>query len=113
MTAATNIKGMKFGRLTVLRRSKRKLDKFQKALWDCRCKCGTISMVRGSSLLNGVTKSCGCLRAEISATKKATQKYGRPSLDRAAEAIRQSADPGLADPGWRVAQRLAERRQDR
>jgi hypothetical protein len=61
--------GLTFGRLTVLRRSKRKSDKCGNALWDCRCICGgsrSEFMVRGSLLLNGMTQSCGCLRAERS-----------------------------------------------
>jgi len=36
------------------------------ALWNCVCDCGTKFMTRSASLLSGATRSCGCLRAEIS-----------------------------------------------
>lgn len=39
--------------------------------WKCKCKCGTIKNVRGSSLRKGSSKSCGCLKKEkLSARKK-------------------------------------------
>lgn len=54
--------GQKFGRLTVLERSG-STDKGL-ALWKCLCECGTIKIVDGSHLVNGYTRSCGCLQAE-------------------------------------------------
>ena len=33
--------------------------------WKCRCDCGNITYVNSSSLLNGHTKSCGCLQKEV------------------------------------------------
>ena len=30
--------------------------------WECLCDCGKISVVRGSLLKSGNTRSCGCLR---------------------------------------------------
>ncbi len=33
--------------------------------WLCRCECGTERYVLERSLLNGASKSCGCLRSEI------------------------------------------------
>lgn len=32
------------------------------AMWRCRCACGTVIETMGSRLLNGNTKSCGCLQ---------------------------------------------------
>lgn len=37
---------------------------YKKTKWICRCDCGKIVSVVGASLLNGTTKSCGCLREE-------------------------------------------------
>jgi hypothetical protein len=31
-------------------------------VWDCRCQCGQITAVNRTSLIRGVTKSCGCIR---------------------------------------------------
>lgn len=33
--------------------------------WNCVCECGTRARVRAASLLNGQSKSCGCLRNEV------------------------------------------------
>ena len=32
--------------------------------WKCQCSCGKETTVRGSYLLEGRTKSCGCLQAQ-------------------------------------------------
>jgi 5-methylcytosine-specific restriction endonuclease McrA len=57
----------KFGRLTVV-----KLDRIEpkNTFYLCRCQCGNYKIVRGSSLENGNTKSCGCLRAETNKLPK-------------------------------------------
>ena len=31
------------------------------ARYSCKCSCGTVKTVRGSSLRSGIVKSCGCL----------------------------------------------------
>lgn len=48
-----------FGKLKVVRRAT-ECEKNKGALWLCKCKCGGEKVIRGSSLLNGFTKSCGC-----------------------------------------------------
>jgi hypothetical protein len=35
-------------------------------LWRCKCDCGTIRPLRATSLSSGNSKSCGCLRNELS-----------------------------------------------
>jgi len=55
-----DLKGKKFGRLLALEdvgRANRQV------LWECQCSCGNKTIVRSSSLLLGITKSCGCLRS--------------------------------------------------
>lgn len=37
--------------------------------WWCVCDCGTKSMVRGTDLVKGFSKSCGCWRSESTATR--------------------------------------------
>ena len=62
--------GLMFGRLTVER-----LGGFtptRRALWFCRCECGGTKTVLGSSLLNGNTKSCGCILSEVMKKKMTT-----------------------------------------
>lgn len=64
-----------FGRLTVIRYSK--LDSSQKAMWECLCICNNRTIVRGSDLISGKVKSCGCLLSETSKenVKISHQKY--------------------------------------
>ena len=56
--------GQKFGRLFVIK----KMDnsKNRHSQWLCRCECGKEKIIRGDSLKNENTKSCGCLHIEIS-----------------------------------------------
>ena len=76
--------GKKFGRLTVLERANTR--KGRKYWWKCLCDCGRQIEVRGTSLRNGTTRSCGCLRNELTRQRNSTraditnnligQKYG-------------------------------------
>lgn len=54
--------GNRYGRLVVLKRAEN--NKNTKAYWLCRCDCGNETVVRGSSLRYGSTRSCGCLQHE-------------------------------------------------
>lgn len=56
--AFVDLTGLKFGRLKVL--CKENKDKYGKIYWKCLCECGNITIVRGSALKSGNTKSCGC-----------------------------------------------------
>ena len=55
--------GWKYGRLTVL--SEAGKNKHKKILWNCSCSCGNKTIVCGSELQSGDTKSCGCLQKEM------------------------------------------------
>jgi hypothetical protein len=66
-----DLTGLVFGRLQVLARANipRKVARraHKAAYWLCRCQCGTAShIVRGDGLRTGKTRSCGCLRREVS-----------------------------------------------
>ena len=58
-----------FGRLTVIKRVERiENNKSREIYWLCQCDClgkDSLKIIRGSSLRNGHTKSCGCLQKEI------------------------------------------------
>lgn len=60
--AYSDLTGMKFGRLTVLRRAEN--DKWGFVRWLCVCDCGNEVCTSGASLRSGHTQSCGCLRRE-------------------------------------------------
>ena len=50
-----NIIGQRFGKWIVLKK-----DKSRRGYYICKCDCGTVRSVRGISLKNQQTKSCGC-----------------------------------------------------
>ena len=58
MSRIKDIQGQVFGKLTVLRFHS---VKNHKALWECKCECGTKTISRGDHLRNGRSRSCGCL----------------------------------------------------
>ena len=54
-----DLTGQTFGKLTVLYQDEIHSDE---AYWICKCVCGSITKpIRGSSLRNGHTMSCGCI----------------------------------------------------
>jgi hypothetical protein len=67
-----DLSGKKFGRLTVVARVGPPLR------WVCVCNCGSVTVVRPSSLTSGSTRSCGCLREELT-RRGFTYKHGHTS----------------------------------
>jgi len=67
-----NLKGMKFGRLTVVEYAGN--NKHSQATWKCLCDCGETSVVITACLRRGTTTSCGCRRKETS--KKSLTTHG-------------------------------------
>lgn len=59
--------GRRFGRLTAVRRLKGWPSR-----WRCRCMCGAQTIVSATTLVEGKTRSCGCLRAELSSKRRRT-----------------------------------------
>lgn len=60
--------GRKFGKLTVLERAEDYIvpkTKQHQFCWLCQCECGNQKVVRGSTLKNGKTTSCGCVHKEV------------------------------------------------
>lgn len=67
MSAKLELKGKRFGRLTVLKEHGK--DKSGKSVWECVCDCGKHTFPIGSNLVSGKIMSCGCLRNEKSAKR--------------------------------------------
>lgn len=65
-----DLTGRKFGRLTVLEYAGS--DKQRISLWKCKCDCGNEVVVRGSSLTNKLSTSCGCYHRERISTHGCT-----------------------------------------
>ena len=59
MSKLIDLAGREFGWLSACYVSGR--DKQGQLMWHCHCKCGGERNVRGQSLRNGHTQSCGCL----------------------------------------------------
>lgn len=57
MPKVNDITGQIFGSLEVLRYAG--ANKFGAAYFECRCSCGAVKIVRGTSLRRGDTKTCG------------------------------------------------------
>jgi len=62
MRKINNLKGMVFGRLIVVEHSG--FNKSGNTTWKCMCDCGKETIVMGSSLTTGRTRSCGCYKIE-------------------------------------------------
>ena len=63
MPKLVDLTNQKFGRLIAIKRDgKTKLGAIK---WLCLCDCGNNTIIVGSQLRNGRTKSCGCLRGAI------------------------------------------------
>jgi hypothetical protein len=75
MAKPLELTGSIFGRLTVIGKSERRVNK--KVMWHCTCLCGESTEVTTGSLRNGVSTSCGCYRAEVS--KKLLTTHGKSS----------------------------------
>lgn len=56
-----DLAGHEFGALVVVGPAPRK---GRRAMWACRCACGTEKSIRADHLASGATQSCGCLWRE-------------------------------------------------
>lgn len=73
---ASEITGLRFGRLLVIARAGSKKHKHgARALWLCRCDCGQEKIVCGQALRRKNTASCGCLSLELANARIQIIKY--------------------------------------
>lgn len=74
--------GKQFGKLIVIERAENTTTD-NKVQWLCKCDCGNFVIVRARCLVNGHTKSCGCLQKEEvrNMVKKVRQKHNEFSID--------------------------------
>lgn len=65
-----DLTGQRFGRLTVIEKTvPYKSNGTHATRWLCQCDCGRKTAVTGGNLKRGYTKSCGCLRRELSSQR--------------------------------------------
>lgn len=69
-----DLTGQRFGKWTVVKRLEN--NKNNKAMWLCRCDCGTEKAVLGESLKSRKSQNCGCGRKEsVAARNRKNRKY--------------------------------------
>lgn len=79
MSKVKNLMGETFGKLSVLSYAG---SIGGRAAWSCQCECGNTCIVKGKYLLNGDTRSCGCLVKEaVSRIGKRNVKTNRYEMD--------------------------------
>lgn len=69
-----DLAGMTFGNLQAIRKSSKRSG--TNPVWECICSCGTVTAVIQENLLNGHTRSCGCLKFDLASL---TTKHGMSS----------------------------------
>ena len=74
MAKFKDLTDMRFGRLVVLSRAS---NINGRTAWLCKCACGSEKVVTGISLTSGRTKSCGCLRSEITSKRRFKDLTGK------------------------------------
>lgn len=73
MRDIVNLVGNKYGRLTVISFAG---IKHKQAAWNCLCECGRLTVVCSQNLKRGNTRSCGCLRNELTRERNSNQNTG-------------------------------------
>ena len=82
MANKAELKGKKFGKLTVIRECESVKDKPLR--WVCLCDCGATTTVITNKLVQGKIKSCGCWKSELCGNVHLTHgsaRVGNQSLE--------------------------------
>lgn len=58
---AKDITNQKFGKLTAIKPTEKRMGK--SIIWECLCECGNITFVGANTLISGLTQSCGCIKS--------------------------------------------------
>lgn len=83
-----DLKGMTFGRLTVLYRD----TASKRTKWICECKCGKIKSIQATHLLSGATQSCGCYQKEKAREANLVHGYAKTPLHNRWKAMKQRCE---------------------
>lgn len=74
-----DLTGRKYGKLTVIKKTGKKVKHDDHLIWLCKCDCGNYKEVNAGSLTSGLTLSCGCLKSKgeqkISSTLRENNIY--------------------------------------
>lgn len=89
---AIDLIGSRFGRLTVVVAAESKKKQRQ---WVCRCDCGNEKTVSTALLRGGITKSCGCLKADNGRAKKTHGFRSHPAYIVWAKIVQRCTNPSV------------------
>lgn len=73
MSHLKDLTGRVFGKLTVIKRARN--HRHDKTAWLCHCECGTKKSIVSYTLLNGDSRSCGCMQTRWSHRLSDTPEY--------------------------------------
>lgn len=73
MPRIKDVTGRRFGRLVVVGITSQRYHRH--VVWRCRCDCGKETLVPSLSLLNGDTRSCGCLHSDVKRADMRTRNW--------------------------------------
>lgn len=79
MPGVNNLTSQRFGKLLVVRRV---ICNLKTSFWYCHCECGNETVVGGSNLTQGITKSCGCIQSEVTKSRNTTHGLRKHPLYR-------------------------------
>lgn len=76
--------GVPDSKLTVIQLGENKTSKSHKAIWECKCSCGSDKIVLATrgDLINGKIRSCGCLKVEANKSRCETHGESKTRLYR-------------------------------
>jgi len=77
--------GNRYGRLVVIKKTDNKIGG---AKWLCQCDCGNTTIVFGTALRQGTTKSCGCLNKQTQVESNTTHGYAHHPAYRVWQSMR-------------------------
>ena len=67
MSKPLNLTGQRFGALVVIGRADN--DPSGKTRWWCQCDCGELKVILATSLVRGLTRSCGCFNKSVASKR--------------------------------------------
>ena len=85
-----DLTGIKFGRLTPVKFTHRKVNGKKAAFWKCKCDCGNTSYTRPWTLTDGRSKSCGCWAKEKNQKQEGVSAFNTWFLSTRSYAIKRS-----------------------
>lgn len=95
MAKTRDLTGQRFGKLTVLAPTEKRIDGGS-VVWKCRCGCGNTAEVSAGRLVRGKVRSCGCL-SKPSRKDYVGRRFGRLTVLEYAGTARELGKAGKAN----------------